>query len=96
MRKPLTAQDVAWIHRQFKHPKPAYLVSELLKLCNPDVKIRWLRSKLAGKGVISPTIGKGREHIVYYAKLKALWPEFWGSARAAWTTATTAQDEDAA
>lgn len=93
MRKPLTAQDVAWISRQFKHPKPAYLVAELLRLCSQDVKHEWLRTKLIEKGVIAPKIGKGREHVVYYSKLKALWPAFWLSAKRAWTDALSRSDE---
>lgn len=96
MRKALTAHDVSWIHRQFKHPKPAYLIAELLRLCNSDVKQEWLRNQLIRKGLIPLKIGKGREHIVYYSRLKSLWPEFWSSARAAWVTATTRDEDDAA
>lgn len=95
MRKPLTAKDVEWITRQFKHPKPMYLISELLRLCSPDVTQKFLRAALIRKQIVAARVGKGREHIVEYSRLMSIWPGFWWSARRAWTEARTATDDAA-
>lgn len=84
MRKPLTAQDVAWIRRQLEHPNPVHLVAELVRLCGPHMTHRRLRKMLIRKGVIDRTSRKGRDHLIMRSRLMAMWPELWTSVRRSW------------
>lgn len=74
-----SAAELTWIRQQVEHPAPFYSVSQLARLCGPNVSHRWLRKTLRQKKVIKPNSKQGRDHIVEMSLLDALWPECWRS-----------------